>query len=105
MVSAQVMGNDVAINVGGATGHFELNVFKPVMIYNFLHSARLIGDACASFEENCARGIEPIHANLRKHLETSLMLVTAINTQIGYYNAADIAQKAPTETKKRKNVV
>src|SRR3546814_639788 len=59
MVSAQVMGNDVAINVGGATGHFELNVFKPVMIYNFLHSARLIGDACASFEEKCARGIEP----------------------------------------------
>src|SRR3546814_632856 len=64
MVSAQVIGNDVAINVGGATGHFELNVFKPVMIYNFLHSARLIGDACASFEEKCARGIEPIHANI-----------------------------------------
>src|SRR3546814_14749803 len=82
MVSAQVMGNDVAINVGGATGHFELNVFKPVMIYNFLHSARLIGDACASFEEKCARGIEPIHATIRKHLENSLMLVPALNTNI-----------------------
>ncbi|HEY9561679.1 MAG TPA: class II fumarate hydratase [Anseongella sp.] len=99
MVSAQVMGNDVAINVGGATGHFELNVFKPVMIYNFLHSARLIGDACASFEEKCARGIEPIHANIRKHLENSLMLVTALNTKIGYYKAAEIAQKAHKENK------
>src|SRR3546814_10187684 len=99
MVSAQGMGNDVAINVGGATAHFELNVFKPVMIYNFLHSARLIGDACASFEEKCARGIEPIHANIRKHLENSLMLVTALNTKIGYYKAAEIAQKAHKENK------
>lgn len=99
MVSAQVMGNDVAINVGGATGHFELNVFKPVMIYNFLHSARLIGDACVSFEEKCARGIEPIHENIRKHLENSLMLVTALNTKIGYYKAAEIAQKAHKENK------
>lgn len=99
MVAAQVLGNDVAINVGGATGHFELNVFKPVMIYNFLHSARLIGDACVSFEEKCARGIEPIAGNIRKHLENSLMLVTALNTKIGYYKAAEIAQKAHKEHK------
>ncbi|QEC51783.1 class II fumarate hydratase [Anseongella ginsenosidimutans] len=99
MVAAQVMGNDVAINIGGATGHFELNVFKPVMIYNFLHSARLIGDACVSFEEKCARGIEPIYENIRKHLENSLMLVTALNTKIGYYKAAEIAQKAHKEHK------
>lgn len=99
MVAAQVMGNDVAINIGGATGHFELNVFKPLMIYNFLHSARLIGDACASFEEKCARGIEPIYANIQKHLENSLMLVTALNTRIGYYKAAEIAQKAHKENK------
>lgn len=99
MVAAQVMGNDVAINIGGATGHFELNVFKPLMIYNFLHSARLIGDACASFEEKCARGIEPIYENIQKHLENSLMLVTALNTRIGYYKAAEIAQKAHKENK------
>lgn len=99
MVAAQVMGNDVAINIGGATGHFELNVFKPLMIYNFLHSARLIGDACVSFEEKCARGIEPIYANIQKHLENSLMLVTALNTRIGYYKAAEIAQKAHKENK------
>jgi fumarate hydratase class II len=94
MIAAQVLGNDVAINVGGASGHFELNVFKPVMIYNFLHSARLIGDGCVSFNDKCAIGIEPIHANIKKHVDNSLMLVTALNTKIGYYKAAEIAQKA-----------
>ena len=94
MISAQVMGNDVAINIGGASGHFELNVFKPVMIYNFLHSARLIGDGCVSFNDKCAVGIEPIEANIKKHVDNSLMLVTALNTKIGYYKAAEIAQKA-----------
>ena len=94
MIAAQVLGNDVAINVGGATGHFELNVFKPVMIYNFLHSARLIGDGCVSFNDKCAVGIKPIEANIKKHVENSLMLVTALNTKIGYYKAAEIAQKA-----------
>jgi len=97
MIVAQVLGNDVAINVGGATGHFELNVFKPVMIYNFLHSARLIGDGCISFNDKCAAGIEPIEPNIRKHVENSLMLVTALNTKIGYYKAAEIAQKAHKE--------
>jgi fumarate hydratase class II len=97
MISAQVLGNDVAINIGGATGHFELNVFKPVMIYNFLHSARLIGDGCKSFNERCAKGIEPIEANIRKNVENSLMLVTALNPKIGYYKAAEIAQKAHKE--------
>ncbi|HWK04607.1 MAG TPA: class II fumarate hydratase [Puia sp.] len=97
MIVAQVLGNDVAINIGGATGHFELNVFKPVMIYNFLHSARLIGDGCVSFNERCASGIEPIEANIRKHVENSLMLVTALNPKIGYYKAAEIAQKAHKE--------
>ena len=94
MIAAQVMGNDVAINIGGATGHFELNVFKPVIIYNFLHSARLIGDGCVSFNDKCAAGIEPIEANINKHVQNSLMLVTALNTKIGYYKAAEIAQKA-----------
>ena len=94
MIVAQVLGNDVAINISGATGHFELNVFKPVMIYNFLHSARLIGDGCVSFNDKCAAGIEPIRANIKKHVENSLMLVTALNTKIGYYKAAEIAQKA-----------
>ncbi len=94
MIAAQVLGNDVAINIGGATGHFELNVFKPVMIYNFLHSARLIGEGCISFNDKCAVGIEPIHANIKKHVDNSLMLVTALNTKIGYYKAAEIAQKA-----------
>lgn len=94
MIAAQVMGNDVAINIGGATGHFELNVFKPVMIYNFLHSARLIADGCNSFNDKCAIGIEPIAANIKKHVDNSLMLVTALNTKIGYYKAAEIAQKA-----------
>ncbi|UAY54380.1 class II fumarate hydratase [Arachidicoccus terrestris] len=94
MIAAQVLGNDVAINVGGATGHFELNVFKPMMIYNFLHSARLIGDGCKSFNDKCAVGIEPIEANIKKHVDNSLMLVTALNTKIGYYKAAEIAQTA-----------
>jgi fumarate hydratase class II len=97
MIAAQVMGNDVAIGIGGATGHFELNVFKPVMIYNFLHSARLIGDGCNSFNEKCAEGIEPILNNIKKHVDNSLMLVTALNTRIGYYKAAEIAQKAHKE--------
>ena len=97
MIAAQVLGNDVAINIGGATGHFELNVFKPMMIYNFLHSARLIGEGCVSFNDKCAVGIEPIEANIQKHVDNSLMLVTALNTKIGYYKAAEIAQKAHKE--------
>ena len=97
MIAAQVMGNDVAITIGGATGHFELNVFKPMMIYNFLHSARLLGDGCTSFNDNCAIGIEPIETNIKKHVDNSLMLVTALNTHIGYYKAAEIAQKAHKE--------
>lgn len=94
MVAAQVLGNDVAINIGGANGHFELNVFKPVMIYNFLHSARLIGDVCVSFNDKCAVGIEPLRDNIRRNVEKSLMLVTALNPKIGYYKAAEIAQTA-----------
>jgi fumarate hydratase class II len=99
MIAAQVLGNDVAINVGGAMGHFELNVFKPVIIYNFLHSARLIGDGCVSFSEHCAEGIEPIEDNIKRHVDNSLMLVTALNPKIGYYKAAEIAQKALKEGK------
>jgi fumarate hydratase class II len=99
MVVAQVLGNDVAINIGGATGHFELNVFKPVIIFNFLMSARLIGDACMSFNEHCAAGLEPNLPRIRQHLENSLMLVTALNTKIGYDNAAKIAKKAHKENK------
>lgn len=97
MVCAQVMGNDVAINVGGCTGHFELNVFKPMMIFNLLMSARLLGDASASFNENCAVGIEPNHEVLKRNLNNSLMLVTALNTKIGYDNAATIAKTAYKE--------
>jgi fumarate hydratase, class II len=97
MVAAQVLGNDVAINIGGATGHFELNVFKPMMIYNFLHSARLIGDVCSSFNDKCAVGIEPLYDNIQKHVSNSLMLVTALNPHIGYYKSAEIAQKAHKE--------
>jgi len=97
MIAAQVMGNDVTIGIGGSNGHFELNVFKPVMIYNFLHSARLIGDGCISFNDKCAVGIEPITDNIKKHVDNSLMLVTALNTKIGYYKAAEIAQKAHKE--------
>lgn len=76
MVAAQVLGNDVAINIGGSNGHFELNVFKPMMIYNFLHSARLIGDVCVSFNDRCATGITPLTDNIKKNLDNSLMLVT-----------------------------
>ncbi|MEP3387376.1 MAG: class II fumarate hydratase [Reichenbachiella sp.] len=99
MVCAQVIGNDVAISAGGMTGHFELNVFKPMMIYNLLNSARLIGDACESFNDNCAVGIEPNHPVIEEKLEKSLMLVTALNTHIGYENAAKIAKKAHKEGK------
>ena len=94
MVCAQVMGNDVAISVGGMQGQFELNVFKPVMAANFLQSAQLIGDACVSFDEHCAQGIEPNHQRIKEHLDNSLMLVTALNTKIGYYKAAEIANTA-----------
>lgn len=99
MIAAQVLGNDVAINIGGANGHFELNVFKPMMIYNFLHSARLIADGCVSFNDKCAVGIEPIKKNIDAHLNNSLMLVTALNTKIGYYKAAEIAQTAHRDGK------
>lgn len=94
MVCAQVIGNDTAISVGGMNGQFELNVFKPMMIYNLLNSARLLGDACASFNEHCAVGIEPNVEVIKKNLENSLMLVTALNPHIGYENAAKIAKKA-----------
>lgn len=97
MAMAQVFGNDVAINVGGMTGHFELNVFKPMMIYNLLTSARLIGDACESFNKNCVAGIEPNHGVIKDKLEKSLMLVTALNTHIGYDKASEIAKKAHKE--------
>jgi fumarate hydratase class II len=97
MICAQVMGNDVAINIGGALGNFELNVFKPMIINNFLVSARLIGDGCVSFNDKCAVGIRPIEGNISKHLNNSLMLVTALNPKIGYYKAAEIAQKAHQE--------
>jgi fumarate hydratase class II len=94
MVCAQVTGNDVAVSVGGMTGHYELNVFKPLMASNVLNSARLIGDACVSFNDNCAVGIEPNHQRLEQNLQNSLMLVTALNTHIGYEKAAKIAKTA-----------
>ena len=94
MVCAQVMGNDVAVNIGGATGHFELNVFKPVMIFNLLNSVRLLADACVSFNEHCAVGIEPNRPAIDAYLQNSLMLVTALNPVIGYDNAAKVAKKA-----------
>lgn len=97
MVAAQVLGNDVAISFGGANGHYELNVFKPMMAANFLESARLIGDACVSFNDHCAVGIEPNLDGIKNHLENSLMLVTALNPHIGYENAAKIAKKAHKE--------
>lgn len=99
MVAAQVMGNDVAISVGGSNGHYELNVFKPMMAANFLQSARLIGDACVSFNDHCAIGIEPNYEGIKKHVDNSLMLVTALNPHIGYENAAKIAKKAHKENK------
>ena len=97
MAMAQVMGNDVTINIGGMNGHFELNVFKPVMIYNFLMSANLIGDACMSFNEHCAIGIEANISRIKQNLDNSLMLVTALNTKIGYDKSAAIAKKAHKE--------
>ena len=97
MAMAQVCGNDVAINIGGMTGQFQLNVFKPMMIYNYLMSARLIGDACISFAENCIAGLQPNRENIAQKLQDSLMLVTALNTKIGYDNAAKIAKKAYAE--------
>ena len=94
MVCAQVMGNDVALSIGGTQGHFELNVFKPMMAKNLIESAKLIGDACVSFNDHCAIGIEPNHKNIERLLNNSLMLVTALNTKIGYYKAAEIANTA-----------
>lgn len=94
MVCAQVMGNDVAITVGGTQGHYELNVFKPMMAYNFLQSAELLGDACVSFNDHCAVGIEPNHGRINELVNNSLMLVTSLNTKIGYYKAAEIAKTA-----------
>ena len=99
MVCAQVMGNDVAVTIGGATGHFELNVFKPLIAANVLQSARLIGDACKSFNDHCAIGIEPNEEVIKRHVENSLMLVTALNPHIGYENSAKIAKKALKENK------
>ena len=99
MVCAQVIGNDVAVSFGGATGHFELNVFKPVIAANVLQSARLIGDACVSFNDKCAESIEPNLPIIKQHMENSLMLVTALNPHIGYENAAKIAKKAHKENK------
>jgi len=94
MVCAQVLGNDVAIAIGGMQGHYELNVFKPMIAANFLQSARLLGDACASFDEHCVQGIEPNYKRIKELLDNSLMLVTALNNKIGYYKAAEIAQTA-----------
>ncbi len=97
MLCAQVFGNDVAVNFGGASGNFELNVYKPLLAYNFLMSARLLADGCDSFRKNCAAGLEPNRAVIKRHLEDSLMLVTALNPHIGYDNAAKIAKKAHKE--------
>lgn len=94
MVAAQVMGNDVAITIGGTQGHYELNVFKPMIASNFIESARLLGDACVSFDEHCAQGITPNYDRIKELVDNSLMLVTALNTKIGYYKAAEIAQTA-----------
>ena len=94
MVCAQVMGNDVAVTIGGTQGHYELNVFKPMMAANVIQSAQLIGDACVSFDVNCVAGIEPNHTRIKELLNNSLMLVTALNTKIGYYKAAEIATTA-----------
>ena len=102
MVCAQVIGNDVATSIGGMNGHFELNVYKPLMAYNILNSSRLIADACNSFNNNCAKGIEPNKKVIENHLNNSLMLVTALNNHIGYDNAAKIAKKAHKEGKSLK---
>ncbi|MBL0332302.1 MAG: class II fumarate hydratase [Chlorobiota bacterium] len=104
MVCAQVMGNDVAINIGGSSGNFELNVYKPLIVFNLLNSIRLLGDACESFNDNCAIGIEPNLDVIQKHLENSLMLVTSLNPHIGYDNAAKIAKKAHKEGKTLRQV-
>jgi fumarate hydratase, class II len=105
MVCAQVFGNDVAVNFGGAMGNFELNVFKPVIIFNVLQSIRLISDACESFTDHCVDGIQAIETNIKKHLENSLMLVTSLNPHIGYDNAAKAAKKAHKENKTLKEAV
>ena len=97
MVCAQVLGNDVAVNVGGASGNFELNVFKPLIVHNVLQSVRLLADAAESFEEHCARGLEPNLPRIREQLERSLMLVTALAPRLGYDRAAEIAKKAHRE--------
>ena len=97
MVAAQVIGNDTTIAVGGSSGNFELNVFKPVMIYNLLQSIRLLGDSCRSFNQHCIAGIEPNKSQIEAHLKNSLMLVTALNPHIGYDNAAKVAKKAYQE--------
>jgi len=97
MLCAQVLGNDVAINIGGASGNFELNVFKPLIIHNFLQSARLLADGAASFNDHCAKGIEPNRERIAELLRNSLMLVTALNPHIGYDKAAQIAKKAHKE--------
>jgi fumarate hydratase class II len=99
MVCAQVVGNDVAVSIGGMNGHFELNVFKPLIAANVLQSARLLGDACLSFNDHCASGIKPNYDTIKKHLQNSLMLVTALNPHIGYENSAKIAKKAHKENK------
>jgi fumarate hydratase class II len=99
MVCAQVMGNDVTVSFAGSQGHFELNVYKPVIAANLLQSARLLGQACLSFDTHCAQGIEPNHSRIQQLVEQSLMLVTALNTHIGYENAAKIAKKAHKENK------
>jgi fumarate hydratase class II len=97
MVCAQVMGNDVAVTIGGSNGHFELNVFKPLIATNLLQSARILGQACLSFNDNCVVGIEPNYSEIKNKLDNSLMLVTALNTHIGYDKAAKIAKKAYAE--------
>lgn len=105
MVCAQVFGNDVAVNIGGAMGNFELNVFKPVIIYNVLQSIKLLADSCESFTDHCVVGIEANTGNIKKHLDNSLMLVTALNPHIGYDNAAKVAKKAHKENKTLKEAV
>ena len=104
MVVAQVMGNDVTINMAGASGNFELNVFMPVIGYNLLQSIRLLGDACQSFDEHCASGIVPVREKIDEYLHNSLMLVTALNRHIGYENAAKIAKTAYKQNKTLKQV-
>jgi fumarate hydratase class II len=104
MVCAQVMGNDVAVGIGAASGNFELNVFKPVILFNILNSVRLLGDACDSFDKHCAQGIEPDRARITGHLNNSLMLVTALAPVIGYDKAAHVAKTAHKEGKTLKEV-